>query len=82
MRDRVRQSTKFRHVQLRLVNYAAEEQKRGLMSSETFVYILRLFEKTAVNSYVLSFNLKLFRTKGDIKSVIRDYSPRNYVLNV
>ena len=27
----------------------------------------------SVNSNVLSFNLKLFRTKVDIKSVIRDY---------
>ena len=27
-----------------------------------------------VNSNVLPFNLKLFRTKMDIKSVIRDYS--------
>ena len=31
-------------------------------------------KKKLVNSNVLSFNLKLFRTKVDIKSVIRDYS--------
>ena len=30
----------------------------------------------------LSFNLKLFQTKVDIKSVIRDYSLRNYVVNI
>ena len=39
-------------------------------------------KKKSVNSNVLSFNLKLFRTKVDIKSVLRDYSPRNYVVNV
>ena len=44
--------------------------------------MLRLFEKKSVNSNILSFNLKLFRTKVDIKSVIRDYSLRNYVVNV
>ena len=36
----------------------------------------------SVNSNVLSFNLKLFLTKVDIKSVIRDYSLRNYGVNV
>ena len=45
-------------------------------------FILSLFEKKSVNSNVLSFNLKLFRTKVDIKSVIRDYSLRDYVVNV
>ena len=45
-----------------------------------FKYLLCL-EKT-VNSNVLSLNLKLFRTKVDIKSVIRDYLLRNYVVNV
>ena len=34
------------------------------------------------NSNVLSLNLKLFGTKVDIKSVIRDYLLRNYVVNV
>ena len=38
--------------------------------------------KKSVNSYLLSFNLKLFRTKVDIKSVIRNYSLGNYVVNV
>ena len=44
--------------------------------------ILRLLKKKSVNSNVVSFNLKLFRTKVDIKSVIRDYSLRNYVVIV
>ena len=35
MRDRVRQSTTFHHVQQRRVSYVAKEQKRGLMSSGT-----------------------------------------------
>ena len=43
---------------------------------------LSLIEKKAVNSNVLSLNLKLFQTKVDIKSVIRDYLLRNYVVNV
>ena len=47
----------------------------------TFKYF-RLFKKKLVNSNVLSFNLTLFRTKLDIKSIIRDYSLRNYVVNV
>ena len=42
--------------------------------------MLRLFEKKTANSNILSLNLKLFRTKVDIKSVIRDYSFRNYVV--
>ena len=46
----------------------------------TFKYFLCL--KKTVNSNVLSLNLKLFRTKVDIKIVIRDYLPRNYVVNV
>ena len=46
--------------------------------------ILPLFEKKKVysNGNVLSLNLKLFRTKVDNKSVIRDYLLRNYVANV
>ena len=44
--------------------------------------ILRLFEQKSVGSNVLSLNLKLFRTKVDTKSVIKDYSFRNYVVNV
>ena len=47
----------------------------------TFKYFFCLKKKT-VNSNVLSLNLKLFRTKVDIKSVIRDYLLRNYVVNV
>ena len=47
----------------------------------TFKYFLCLKKKT-VNSNVLSLNFKLFRTKVDIKSVIRDYFLRNYVVNV
>ena len=39
--------------------------------SITFKYFLWL-EKRTVNSNVLSLNLKLFRTKVDIKSVIRE----------
>ena len=41
-----------------------------------------MFEEKSVNSNVLSFSLKLFWTKVDIKSVVRDYSLRNYVVNV
>ena len=44
-----------------------------------FKYFLCLKKKT-VKSNVLSLNLKLFRTKVDIKSVNRDYLLRNYVL--
>ena len=40
------------------------------------------WKKKTVNSNVLSLNLKLFRTNMDIKSVIRDYLLRNYVVNV
>ena len=35
MCDKVRQSTTFRHVQQRQVNYVAKEQKEDMMSSET-----------------------------------------------
>ena len=41
-----------------------------------------LLKKNTVKSNVLPLNLKLFRTKLDIKSVIRDYLLRNYVVNV
>ena len=47
----------------------------------TFKYFLCLKKKT-VNSNVLFSNLKLFRTKADVKSVIRDYLLRNYVVYV
>ena len=47
----------------------------------TFKYFVCL-RKRSVDSNVLSLNLKLFRTKVDTKSVIRDYSFRNYVVNV
>ena len=46
----------------------------------TFKYFL--CQKKTVNSNVLPLNLKLFWTKVDIKSVIRDYLLRNYVVNV
>ena len=46
----------------------------------TFKYFGCLKTKS-VNSNVLSLNLKLFRTKVDVKSVIRDYSFKNYVVN-
>ena len=54
------------------------------MSSGTLNSSLDTFSvcKRSVNSNILSFSLKLFRTKVDIKSVIRDYSLRNYVVNV
>ena len=45
-----------------------------------FKYFLSL--KKAVNGNVLSLNLKLFRTKVDIKSVNRDYLLKNHVVNV
>ena len=51
------------------------------MALEYYVEILPLIEKK-VNSNVLSLNLKLFRTKVHIKSVIKDYLLRNYVVNV
>ena len=43
-----------------------------LLGLEHYVQILPLFEKKTVNSSVFSLNVKLFRTKVDIKSVIRD----------
>ena len=46
----------------------------------TFRYFVCL-KKKPVNSNVLSFSLKLFRTKVNIKSVIKDYSLRNCVVN-
>ena len=51
------------------------------LGREHYIEILPLIEKK-VNSNVLSLNAKLFRTKVDIKSVIRDYALRNYVVNV
>ena len=39
-------------------------------------------KENSVNNNVLPLNWKLFRTKVDIKSVIRDYSLKNYVVNV
>ena len=53
-----------------------------LLGLEQHVQIFPLFEKISVNTNVLSFNLKLFRTKVDMKSLIRDYSLRIYVVNV
>ena len=53
-----------------------------LLGLEHYLEILPLIKRKAVNSNVLSPNLKLFRTKVDIKSVIRDYLLRNYVVNV
>ena len=44
----------------------------------TFKHFLCL--KKTVNSNVLSLNSKLFRTKVNIKNVIRDYLLRNYVV--
>ena len=46
-----------------------------------FKYFVCLNTNQSIAS-VLSFSLKLFQTKVDIKIVIRDYSLRNYVLNV
>ena len=43
--------------------------------------ILPLIEKKSVNHNVLSLNLKLFRTKVDIKSVIRDYLLRTLLMS-
>ena len=51
-------------------------------SSLSRVHVNRLLEKKSVNSNVLSLNLRLFRTKVAIKSIIRDNSFRNYVVNV
>ena len=66
MRDNVRQSTTFRHIQQRQVNYVAKEQKRALISSGTWTFLLDILGlgtlslwKKSVNSNVLSFNLKL-----------------------
>ena len=53
-----------------------------LLGLDHFIKILPLIEKNTVKSNVLPLNLKLFRTKLDIKSVIRDYLLRNYVVNV
>ena len=46
-----------------------------------FKYFVCL-KKKSVNNNLLFLNLKLFRTEVDVKSVIRDYSFRNYVVNV
>ena len=78
MRDKVRQSTTFRYVQQRQRN----KSEACLLELEHYVEILPLIEEKRVNSNVLFLNLKLFRTKVDIKSVIRDYLLRNYVVNV
>ena len=59
-----------------------KSEARCLLGLEHYVEILPLIEKETVNSNVLSLNLKLFRTKVDIKSVIRDYLLRNDVVNV
>ena len=84
MRDKVRQSTTFRYMQQIQVNYVCKGIKaRPAIFWDlniTFKYFL-CFKKT-VNSNVLSLNLKLFQTKVDIKSVIRDYLLRNYVVYV
>ena len=56
-----------------------------LLGLEHYVFTFKYFhclKKKTVNKNVLSLNLKLFRTKVDIKSVIRDYLLRNYVVNV
>ena len=85
MRDKVHQSSTFRHVQTETSQLCCKGIKARpdvFWDLNIYVQILRLFEKKSVNSKVLSFILKLFRTKVDIKSVIRDYSLRNYVVNV
>ena len=61
MRDKGRQSTTFRHVQQRQVNYVAKKYKsesRCLLELKQYVQILPMFEKTSVNNNVLS-KLKL-----------------------
>ena len=85
MRDKVRQSTTFRYVRQRQVNYVS----KGIKAMPDVFWYLNItskyflwLKKKIVNSNVLSLNLKLFRTKVDIKSVIRDYLLRNYVVNV
>ena len=81
----VRQATTFRHVKRRQVNKVAKEVEArpdvfwGL--NIKFKYFVCL-KKKSVNSNVLSFNLKLFQTTVDIKSVIGGYSLRNYFVNV
>ena len=47
----------------------------------TFRYFICL-KKKSVNSNTLSSKLKLFQTKVDIKSLIRDYSVRSYAVDV
>ena len=53
-----------------------------LKGTETLLLNVSSVKKKTVNSNVLSSDLKLFRTKVDIKSVIRDYLLKNYVVNV
>ena len=53
-----------------------------LLRLEHYVEILPLTKKTNSQYQCTFFKLKLFRPKVDIKSVIRDYSLRNYVVNV
>ena len=59
-----------------------KREARCLLGLEHYVEILLLIKKKTVNRNVHSLNLKLFWTKVDIKSVIRDYLLRNYVVNV
>ena len=45
----------------------------------TFENFVCLKTNQSIATHVYIFNLKLFRTKVDIKSVIRDYSLTNYL---
>ena len=76
MRDKVRQSTIFRYVQERqfksIIFQRNKSEARCLLGLEHYVKILPLIKKKTVNNVVLSLNFNLFRTKVDIKSVIRD----------
>ena len=84
MRDKVRQSTTFFLVQGdKSIMFQRNKNEADVFLDLiiTFKYFVCL-KKIQSISNVFSFNLTLFRTKVDIKSVIRDYSLRNYVVNV
>ena len=71
MRDKVRQSnTAFRHDKSVMLQRNKSEASCLLGLNITFKYFVCL-KKKSVNNIGLSFNLKLFWTKVDIKSVIR-----------
>ena len=68
---------------LKDVEYTTFKMFFTQMSNYLFVISFQLmFYKTLRYRLARALNFKLFQTKVDIKSVIRDYLLRNYVVNV